>query len=479
MFSRRAVTRIAVGTGILGLVLILFGSVWTTTVFARFEKLPSDWEQVDEFEGSMITVDVAFLTQLKNNTVINQLMSTPGAQDLLAAPAVKAILGNPAIVELVNNPELMGLLQDPGARQVLTDPALAGLLSNPDVLKLLEDPAFLAAIGDPTARERLLDQPVAGVLLANPAILSLAQDQTFVTVLQDGVLTTLATQDHLLELLQNPILGALLANPAVQPLLADPEALSLLVDPRTQKLMANAADLPTITLPVIIRMERHVTGTEGEKAFIDEQMMTWNSATGQGVPGFEKTDLHLIVDRKTREYLPDTEGGRTGFWSLPFHVEKGRSYSTWIPVAQQSLEANYQGTESIEGLKTFKHIVNYTDLPLVAKDPVSGLPLVADELITTWSEPLTGSTVRIEEYDAVSAQSPSGEKYPRLVYDLKHREDTVTTLVNEAKDNRDKMLWFGSYMPWMSMGVGIFLTVGAATFIGLGILRRRPQDIAY
>jgi hypothetical protein len=477
MFSRRRVKKIALGVGILGLVLTLFGSVWTTTVFARFEKLPSNWGQTDTFEGSMTTVDVAFLNQLKNNAVINQLMSTPGAQDLLGAPAVKAILGDPTIGELLNNPELMQLLQDPDARQVLSDPALVGLLSNPDVLKLLEDPAFLAAIGNETAREQLPDQPAAVALLENPAMISLAQDRTFVTILQDGVLTTLATQNHLMELLQNPILGTLLANPAVQPLLADPEALSLLVDPRTQKLMANAADLPTVTLPVIIRMERHVTGTEGEKAFIDEQMMTWNSATGQGVPGFEKTESHLVVDRKTREYLPGTDGGRTGLWTLPFHVKKGRSYATWIPVAQQCLEAKYQGTESIDGLKTFKYVVNYTDLPMVAKDPVSGLPLVADELITTWNEPLTGSTVRIQEYDAVSAQSPSGEKYPRLVYDLKHTEDTVTTLVNKAKDNRDKMLWFGSYMPWMSIAFGIFLTVGAATFIGLGVLRRHPKDI--
>ena len=474
MFGKHA-KKIAIGAGIFGLIFILFGSIWMTAVFPKFEKIPSDWKQADEFEGTLTTVDMAFVTQLQENTTINQLMSAPGAQDLLASPAVKAILGNPAIIELVSNPGLMGLVLDPEARQVLSAPAFAGLISDPKVLELFKDPAFLAALTDPVAREALLDQPVAGALLANPAVLSLTGNQAFFAVLQDGVLSTIATQDHLLELLQNPLLGMLLANPAVQSLLADPEAMALLVDPRTQKLMANAADLPIITLPVGIRMERRVTDTEGEKIFISEQMITWNAATGEAIPGFDKSDLDFIVDRKTREYLPGTEGGRIGLWTLPFHVDKSRSYYTWIPMAQQPLEGEYQGTENINGLKTYKCVVNYTGVSVPINDPVSGLPLVADELITTWNEPLTGSTVMIEEYDAVSALSPSGEKYTRIIYDLKHTDETVSTLVNEAKDNRDMMLWFGSYMPWMIIAIGILLTVGAAAVIGLGMLRKRPQ----
>jgi len=99
-------------------------------------------------------------------------------------------------------------------------------------------------------------------------------------------------------------------------------------------------------------------------------------------------------------------------------------------------------------------------------------------LIATWNEPVTGSTVKIEEYDAVSALSPSGEKYTRIVYDLKHTDGTVSTLVNKAEDNRDKMLWFGTYMPWMIIAFGIFLTVGGAVVIGLGRLRKRQQIVA-
>ncbi len=475
MFARHT-KKIAIGAGVLGLVLILFGSIWMTAIYPKFEKIPSDWKQVDEFEGTMTTVDMDFVNQLQSNKTINQLMTTPGAQELMTSPAVKSILGNPAIVNLVSNPGLMAMVQDPNTLKLLSDPAFTGLLSNQDVLKLLTNPDILAALADPVARQALMEQPMVKELLADPAIASLTQNTAFFAVLQDGVLSTITTQGKLLELLQNPLLGVLLSNPAVQSLMADPQALALLVDPRTQKLMANNADLPVVTLPVVIRMERQVTDTKGDSVIINEKMITTNSATGGAVLGFDPTDLDLIVDRESREYLAGTEGNRTGLWTLPFHVNKGRSYFTWIPVAQQSLEGKYQGTENVNGLKTYKYVVNFTNVSMPINDPVSGLPMVADESITTWNEPLTGSTVKIVEYDAVSAQSPSGEKYTRLIYDLRHTDDTVNTLVGEAKDNRDKMMWAGSYMPWICIAFGILLAAGAGV-IGLSILRSRPQTI--
>ncbi len=478
MFRQRAATRIGVGAGILGLILIVFGSVWITVVFPGFEKIPSDWEQIDELQGTFTFVDEPFLTQLQKNPTISQLLSAPGALDLLADPAVQSIVGNPAVGQLVSSPDLLGLLQNPSALQVLTDPALAGLLSNPDVLALLQDPAFLAALGDPAALPQLAEHPVAGPLLADPAVLSLLQDPAFLGFLQSGVLATLATQPQLLELLRDPALGAVLANPVVQQLMADPAAMPLLLDARTQQLLANPADLPTITVPVVLHRERRATSAEGDKIVINEQVTTLDPTTRQEVQGFDKTDIDLIIRQKTREYLPGTEGGRTGLWGLPFNVEKDRSYSSWVTAAERPLEAEYRGTEKIQGLETFIHVVEVTNLPLGVNDPATGLPLVVDALITTWSEPRTGSTVRIEDSDAVSAWDElSGNKYPRFVADVNHTEETITTLVNDAKNNRNKLVWFGSYMPWISMGVGIFLTVAAATVIGAG-MRGSRQDTA-
>jgi hypothetical protein len=358
---------------------------------------------------------------------------------------------------------------------MLSDPKLADLLSNQEVLKLLSDPTFLAQIGDPAALPQLLSNPVVKLLLANPNILMLLQDPSFLELLQSGLLTTLTAQPELRALLQDPSLGEVLANPAVQQLLSDQEAMSLLIDARTQKLMANPADLPMVTVLVLLHRERRAVGTEGNKIFINEQVSTLDPNTRQDVPGFDKTDVILVIDRRSREYLPGTAGGRTGLWGLPFNVKKDRVYSAWVTEAQRPLEAEYRGVEKIQGLTSYIHVVDVTDLPMGENDPVTGLPLVCDVLITTWSEPQTGFSLYVEDQDAVSALDASGNKYPRFVADVKQTDETTTRLVNKAEDNRNKLMWFGSYMPWISIGVGIFLTVGAAIIIVHGIIRKREQ----
>ena len=158
----------------------------------------------------------------------------------------------------------------------------------------------------------------------------LLQDPSFLELLQSGLLTTLTAQPELLALLQDPSLGEVLANPAVQQLLSDQEAMSLLIDARTQKLMANPADLPMVTVPVLLHRERRAVGTEGNKIFINEQVSTLDPDTRQEVPGFDKTDVILVIDRKTPGNTSpgQREGGQVYggcHYSCPWHDEETRA----------------------------------------------------------------------------------------------------------------------------------------------------------
>ena len=99
--------------GVAGLGLIVFGSVWMTAVFARFEKVPADWEQSDKLEGTFTFVDEAFLAELQGNGTIAGLMSSPDALSLLAQPQVRSLLGSPALGELLSSPDLVAALQNP------------------------------------------------------------------------------------------------------------------------------------------------------------------------------------------------------------------------------------------------------------------------------------------------------------------------------------------------------------------------------
>jgi hypothetical protein len=106
--------KLVLGAGILGIVLIVFGSVWITIIFPRYEKIPSDWSQTDELQGSFICVDEDFLSRLQENPTISQLMKDDTG-NILTNPAVKQILANPATVTLVSNPQLIDLLSNPAA----------------------------------------------------------------------------------------------------------------------------------------------------------------------------------------------------------------------------------------------------------------------------------------------------------------------------------------------------------------------------
>lgn len=75
-----------------------------------------------------------------------------------------------------------------------------------------------------------------------------------------------------------------------------------------------------LTIPVLLHRERVATRTEGDSLFMNEQVTTNNTATGSPVPGFDPTNVDLVVDRSTKEYLAGSDEGRTGQWGMPFHV---------------------------------------------------------------------------------------------------------------------------------------------------------------
>ena len=254
--------------------------------------------------------------------------------------------------------------------------------------------------------------------------------------------------------------------------------MKLLLDPRTQTVLANPADLPTITVPVVLHRERRAVPTDArndENTIVLKETVEYrdpDTGLGREVPGLGNSEALLVIDRSTKEYLPGTDGGRTGQFGLPFHIEKDEDYAVWITAAEKPMVPRFQRTEEIHGLETYVYVLDVTSEPLGDADPVTGLPLVLDALITVWVEPATGSIVNAADFDAISAIDPAGQKYPRLVADLRYTDATVEELVRLADEDRNKILWFGTNMPWMSIGLGIFLIVLAGGGLGLAAARR-------
>ena len=76
--SKFTATRTGLIAGILGLLLIIFGSVWITVVFSSFEKIPSDWDQIDDLQGTFTFVHAT----LRNDERYQILLARDGEEAL-------------------------------------------------------------------------------------------------------------------------------------------------------------------------------------------------------------------------------------------------------------------------------------------------------------------------------------------------------------------------------------------------------------
>jgi len=288
-----------------------------------------------------------------------------------------------------------------------------------------------------------------------------------------------AVPPDLVPILAHPVVAPLLADPAVAELLKDPATVELILDPRTVALLADPTALPTIIVPVLVHRERHATDADGDTIFIRETVETSvaDPATGQSsgveMPGFPKTDLLLALNSKTRKYLPETEGGRTGSLSFPFNVATGETYSLYVSAARQPLESKYVKTEAREGLDVMVFQVSANNRPM-GTHPDLGLPLVADSEIMVWVEPRSGRVVDTEDKTTtVRAVHPLDGKLTVFVSDLKLSPASVAEQIAAAKDENAKLTRYGTYVP---VGLIVAGAVIALSGVLVGWARRKRAE---
>ena len=358
---------------------------------------------------------------------------------------------------------------DPIVGRVQENAAITQLRDDPPTLQLLGSPATLDFLMGPSLPQ-LLSSEALGPLLADPAKLQqlLGNPQTLAK----------AVPADLLPILADPVVVPLLTNPAVQAVLADTEAMELVLDPRTLALLANPTALPLVTVPVLIHRERHATETDGDTILVRETVETniadpdTGRSTGVELPGFPKTDLILTLDSKTREYMPETEGGRTGSLTFPFSVESAESYSLYVSAARQPLKAEYVRTENLDGLEVMVFQIGANDRPM-GTHPALGLPLVVDSEITAWVEPRSGRVVDTEDKTTtVSAVHPIQGKLTVFVSDLKLSEKSVAEQVAEAKDDKAQLTLYGTYVPFGLIAGGLLVALGGVV---IGWSKRRDR----
>ena len=370
------------------------------------------FEETDKYMGSLslLGIDIVaaggispwIMASLVENLSLLQQAMDPSVQQLLASPQVQAILAYP--VSAMQSP-------DPVVQQVLADPVIQQLLANPTTLQLLLNPAAQGVLG-------------------------------------------------------NPVVPQLLADSLVQQLLLDAESLQLVIDPRTMRLLGDPTALPVIQIPILIHRERVATGTDGDSISINEHVTTTVAGTDTELSAFPKSNVNLVVSRGDKLYLPGTEGGRTDGLALPFGVDKDAVYRTWVSAARQPLDTSYVSTERLDGLEVYVLKIDVEDLQLPALEGDPG-SLVVDSNITIRVEPHSGRVVDVEDHaTTVSLVSDTGRKSTLFVSDIEYTQETVDTQIEKAKENRKDLVFYGTSLPRLTIGLGTLLIVlGAFAFV--------------
>ena len=441
---------------IIGVIGIIFGVVWVTTIFPGYKEIPSDFSRTDEFEGSYTFLD-SFVQEIQASPAVQMLSQSPETLALLAEAEVQEFLGGPGLAALLSDPALLQtLVANLPLLQQAMDPATQQLLGDPQVQAILADPAAAMQSTDP-AVQQILASPVIQQLLANPAALQLLFNPA-----AQGILA-------------NPAVPRLLADAAVQQLLSDPASLQLVTDPRTMRLLSDPSALPVSKVPVLVHRERVATGTDSDKIFINEQVTTTIAGTDDELAGFPKSNLDLVVDRGDKVYLEGTGGGRTEGLAFPFGVKKGKVYRTWVSAARQPLDTSYVSTEMVDGLEVYLLKMDVEDLSVPALDSDPG-PLVVDSDITILVEPRSGRVVDVEDHaTTVSLITGVGRKSAVFISDIEYTQDTVDTQVKAAKGDAQDLRFFGTSLPRLTIGMGILLIILGALAL---LLSRRSRALA-
>jgi len=147
----------------------------------------------------------------------------------------------------------------------------------------------------------------------------------------------------------------------------------------------------------------------------------------------------------------------------PFDVEK-KNYPYWDGLLGRAVEMVYDGTESIDGLDTYRFKATVKDEQVEVADGVSG---TYDNVVTVNIDPKTGAIVK----GGQDQQRYLDDGTQVLDVDIVWTDDTIQNAVDDADANGQKLWLLLTLVPIVGFVAGaVLLVVGL-----LMVLRRRPD----
>ena len=166
-------------------------------------------------------------------------------------------------------------------------------------------------------------------------------------------------------------------------------------------------------------------------------------------------------------YIPPSAEEKEGLVNKwPFDAEK-KTYSYWDGLLGEAVDATYDGTETLEGLTTYRYHVLLEDMPAEVVTDVDGI-YSQDKFI--WIDPVTGAIINQTQHEVRTLEDGS----MLLDLNLAFTDDQVSANVADAKDNGSQLGLLTKTVPLVGLigGVLAMLVGGFLVFAG----RRRETD---
>ncbi|MBD3925922.1 DUF3068 domain-containing protein [Nocardioides cavernae] len=173
----------------------------------------------------------------------------------------------------------------------------------------------------------------------------------------------------------------------------------------------------------------------------------------------------FATDRRTAEavndpqYVPPSAEEKSGLVNKwPFDAEK-KDYTYWDGMLGEAVDATYDGTETLEGLETYKYHVLVEE---ESAEVVEGIDGVYSQDKFIWIDPTTGSIVNQTQHEVRELEDGS----PLLDMQLAFTDEQVEANVADAKDNGRSLDLLTKTLPLIGfIGGAIALLAGLFLFL--------------
>ena len=169
-------------------------------------------------------------------------------------------------------------------------------------------------------------------------------------------------------------------------------------------------------------------------------------------------------------------------FKFPFGTEQ-KDYKVYDDNTGTAVTARYTGTETVNGIETYKFVQDIPDTKLDSKK-VPGSLVGSDQstvdadlyyrgVNTLWVEPVTGIEVKQQQQQHQELRvGTSGSS--TVVFDgtLAYSGKTISQMVDQINQNKGKLEFLSSTGPlWLGIGGGVLIIVAIVLLI-----RRRPAE---